>query len=78
MLLVGISFIHQIFIPKISAAFINVMIGIEESEAPADGSPHPIRKTRESLEKLISRMDSLESDFDKLAEKSSTLSVMLT
>jgi hypothetical protein len=35
------------------------------------GSHHPMRDTREALEKLVARMDSLESDFDRLAEKSS-------
>lgn len=34
------------------------------------GPHHPIRATREALEKLLARMDSLEADFDKIAEKS--------
>lgn len=32
---------------------------------------HPAREVRVALDKLISRIDTLESDFDKLAEKSS-------
>jgi autophagy-related protein 11 len=32
---------------------------------------HPIKDTREALEKLVTKMDNLEADFDKIAEKSS-------
>jgi hypothetical protein len=46
----------------------------EETASPNfvnEGSHHPMRDTREALEKLVARMDSLESDFDRLAEKTS-------
>jgi hypothetical protein len=46
----------------------------EETASPnfVNGGPHhPMRDTREALEKLVTRMDSLEADFDRLAEKSS-------
>lgn len=39
----------------------------------ASTSRHPIRDTREALEKLVAKMDSLEADFDRIAEKSSEL-----
>lgn len=34
---------------------------------------HPVKDTREALEKLVTKMDNLEADFDKIAEKSSKL-----
>lgn len=34
---------------------------------------HPLRETRSALEKLIYRMDNLETTFDKMAEKTSAL-----
>ncbi|KIM22566.1 hypothetical protein M408DRAFT_18149 [Serendipita vermifera MAFF 305830] len=55
---------------------LEAMRQIEEETAPqlhnAAGSQtaHPMKETREALEKLVVRMDSLESDFDRLAEKS--------
>ena len=33
---------------------------------------NPVRETRSSLEKLVNRMDNLETTFDKMAEKTST------
>lgn len=41
-----------------------------------EGSPmtmHPVTEVRLAMEKLIGRMDSLQGDFDKLAERSSEL-----
>lgn len=55
---------------------------IEESDSRAadgqtDPPPHPLREAREALEKLIVKMDHLEADFDRFAEKSSE-SLILT
>jgi hypothetical protein len=43
-------------------------------DIPTENSqpPHPVREARVALEKLISRMDGLEVEFDKMAERSST------
>jgi len=61
-------------------ALIEAMRQIEEDTASPNngsGSHHPMRDTREALEKLVARMDSLEADFDRLAEKSSELNGIL-
>jgi autophagy-related protein 11 len=63
------------FFLTLSTALLEVMRQIEEETASPNfvngGSHHPMRDTREALEKLVTRMDSLEADFDRLAEKSS-------
>ena len=41
-----------------------------ESEVTApEGESHPIKESRESLERLVVRMDALEADFDRMAER---------
>ena len=40
-----------------------------ESEIATDGDSHPIKETKESLERLVVRMDTLEADFDRMAER---------
>ena len=61
------------------SALLETMRQIEEETASSFNNGlgsqvahHPMRDTREALEKLVARMDSLETDFDRLAEKSST------
>lgn len=65
----------------IGADFLGLVDEISETVAvPGSGEPqsesqsafiHPAREVRAAMDKLISRIDTLESDFDKLAEKSS-------
>jgi hypothetical protein len=45
--------------------------GMTDTRSSSERPYHPIRDTREALEKLVARMDNLETDFDKIAEKSS-------
>lgn len=40
-----------------------------ELEIATDGDSHPIKETKESLERLVVRMDTLEADFDRMAER---------
>jgi len=65
----GSNFAEPAFI-----ALLEAMRQIEEETISLNfvngGSHHPMRETREALEKLVARMDSLEADFDRLAEKS--------
>ncbi|PVG01431.1 hypothetical protein CPB86DRAFT_773278 [Serendipita vermifera] len=44
-----------------------------DTRSSSEKSYHPIRDTREALEKLVARMENLEADFDKIAEKSITI-----
>ncbi|TDL25201.1 putative peripheral membrane protein [Rickenella mellea] len=52
-------------------AFLNTLDSIEKHiEAPTSMTVHPIREIRVALDKLISRIDNLESTFDRIVERS--------
>ena len=52
-----------------TAALLASLKQIESEITTPDGDPHPIKETKESLERLVVRMDALEADFDRMAER---------
>ena len=53
----------------LGAALLTSLRQIESEITAPEGEPHPVKETKESLERLVARMDALEADFDRMAER---------
>ena len=53
----------------LNTALLTSLKQIESEITTPDGEPHPVKETKESLERLVVRMDALEADFDRMAER---------
>ena len=57
-------------VPFSNYPFIAFLTLLDNIERRVSSNPESIRSTREALFKLISRMDALESSFDRIVERS--------
>jgi len=53
----------------LNAALLTSLRQTESEITTPDGEPHPVKETKESLERLAVRMDAFEADFDRMAER---------
>lgn len=63
-------FLHKEFLTMVDEISDSTLLPTEDFETQSTVI-HPVKEVRAALGKLVSRIDTLEADFDRLAEKSS-------